>query len=261
MYVQVISIVLLIFATALFSPESHSIESSSQSQTIILGANNEEYTYIGKIELMTYTEAFKRLKIPFQIKVYPLKRIELSMRSGLVDGDTGRTFLYGEGRSDVIRVEEPIMYLNFNLYAADSNIRINQSSEIAEKKLTMNFPRGMIICEKFAKESLPQNKFEDVTTTEEGIRKILSGRVKLHCDLKENVMTYLLSSGLSYSDRSKIKIVYNLKSNVPIYPYLNKKHTDLAKKLNTTLKTMRAEGILSKIQNQVEQEFRKKLEN
>jgi hypothetical protein len=260
MNVQVISILLLIFTTAFFAPESYSIESSSKSQIVILGANNDEYTYIGKLEHMIYTEAFKRLKIPFKIKIYPLKRIEVSTLSGLVDGDTGRTLLYGEGRSDLIRVEEPIMYLNFNLYTADSNIRINQSSEIAEKKYTMNFPRGMKVCEKFAKESLAQNKFEDVTTTEEGIRKILSGRANLHCDLKENVMSYLPSSGLNSSDKSKIKTVFNLQSNVPIYPYLNKKHVDLAKKLNTTLKAMRAEGLLNKFQEQVEKEFRKKLE-
>jgi len=169
-----------------------------------------------------------------------------------------RTALWGEGRDDLIRIKEPIMYLNFSLYSADPAVVINRPSDISEKKLTIKYPRGMKVCEKFAKEILPQKQVDDVTTTEDGVRKILVRNIYLLCDLDANVDTFLHSSVLKERDASKIKRVFYLESKVPIYPYLLKKHVQLAQKLTRVLKQMRTEGLLDKYQKQVDREFSRK---
>jgi len=114
----------------------------------------------------------------------------------------------------------------------------------------------MTVCEKFGKKLLPSKQVEDVTSTEEGVRRILIRNVYVHCDLEENVESYLFNSRLKTGIRSKVKKVFTVENKVPIYPYLLKKHALLAKRLEHVLKQMRSEGLLDKYQKQIEKEFK-----
>jgi len=101
---------LLVISLSAFS---YADESPADTQTIVFGANNDEHTYVGKLAILVYNEAFKRLKMNYEIKIFPLKRLDMSTLSGLVDGDIARTAIWGEKRSDLIRIEEPLMYFSF----------------------------------------------------------------------------------------------------------------------------------------------------
>jgi len=247
---------ILLLILTMLSGHALAADPISKSQIIVFGANNDENTFVGKLAILVYNEAFKRLKMDYQIRIFPLKRLDMSTRSGIVDGDIARTALWGKDRTDLVRIEEPVMYLTFNLYSGDKNLVINHPSDISDNKLTINYPRGMTVCEKFAKKILPLNQVEDVTTTEEGVRRLLIRNVYVHCDLEENVETYLFHANFKSDIRNKIKKIFTLESRVPIYPYLLKKHSQVAQKLGHVLKQMRSEGLLDKYQKQVEKEFR-----
>lgn len=224
-------------------------------QPIVLGADNDDHTYIGKLAQLIYTEAFRRLDMPFKLEVYPLKRIEVTSRAGQIDGEAGRTLLYGKTRSDLILVNQPIMYFSFALYTADNGLKLQSLGDIKKMQLMISYHRGNKVCEDFAKSILPEKNIEDVSSTKEGIKKILFKRSALFCDLEPNVNNYVHTGILSSSEVQKIKKAFVLKNKMPIYPFLIKKHASLAKKLEVVLKQMKTEGLLDKYAAEAEKEF------
>lgn len=250
---------IILVATALFAFLNPTVAKSQSSlwpqDTIVIGIDSDMSTYLGKWEYLIYAEAFRRLNIKFELPVFPLKRLEVLANTGIVDGEAARISEYGEAHPDLIRVKEPLVYLNFSIYSANPKLNVKTLADIPHKNLTIEHLRNNMFCALTITKLFPHEKLIELTTSEQGIRKLLANRIDLYCDIDLRALSALHSLDLKASEIQRFYKVLDIKSEVPLYPFLQKKHAALAVKLARTIKRMRAEGLIEKYRLNVEREL------
>lgn len=203
---------------------------------------------------LIYVEAFKRLGIPLEVVTYTLTRRSALVESGAIDGEVSRVYGYADAHPDLIRIEEPVMDFTFSLFTADPKLEAKNIEELPPKAL-VEYRRGVLICEKALRKSIPPGRLSDVPLSEQGIKKLLAGRTDAFCDINSYVAEALHSDELKgASGVSGVRKLFDIAS-LPTYPYVFRKHAALAPKLTAVLKQMRAEGLLAAYPKQAEREM------
>lgn len=217
-----------------------------------MAIDTEPNTYVYKWVSLIYTEAFKRMGVPLQISTYSLARRSAMVSEGAIDGEVSRIHAYAEANPHLIRVEEPVMDFTFALFTANPTLRLQRLEDLASGNYLAEHRRGILMCENTLKKFIPAQRLSNVTTTEQGIKKLVAGRTDVYCDIDVYVPEVLNSP-----EFRKVTAVRKLLkvASVPTYPYLHRKHASLAPRLAATLKQMKAEGLLDAYPQQAEREM------
>ena len=221
-------------------------------ERFVLGADADPSAYGSRWTVLGYTEAFRRLGIPLQINHYPLARRTALGDTGEIDGDAGRIYEYGAAHPNLVRVEEAFTEHSFALYSALPESRLRGLEDLRSSNLTVEFRRGIFFCENTLKRWVPAERLSDISSEEQGLSKLLAGRTDLYCELEYPVRTVLNSP--PFKGETRIRPVLNL-GTIKTYPYLHRKHADLAPRLAAVLKQMKAEGLIEAYRLQVEKEL------
>lgn len=215
---------------------------AAQPAPFVMSADQDATTFAGKWVWLIYTEAFRRLGRTFQLTANPMSRQSALANEGLVDGEVARVHGYGAAFPNLVRVEEPVLDLVFSIYTANPTLRLQRLEDIAATTLNGEYRRGVGICENAMKQVLPAERLSDVTTSEQGAKKLLAGRTDIYCDNDVSMLRVIHSPEIM--DAATLRKVFSLGTAIPTYPYLHKKHADLAPRLAATLKQMKAEGLI-----------------
>ncbi|MCX7176064.1 MAG: hypothetical protein NT159_19495 [Proteobacteria bacterium] len=197
---------------------------------------------------MIYNEAFRRLGIPLEMAVYPLARRSALVEQGAIDGEVTRVYSYADAHPELIRVEESVMDFTFSLFSTNATLRAKSLGDLPAEVL-VEYRRGILVCENALKKAIPPAQLSNVISTEQGIRKLLAGRSDVFCDIDIYVNDALRSG--EFKGMGDVRKLFDITS-VPTYPYLFKKHADLAPRLAATLKKMKAEGLFDRYRIEVE---------
>lgn len=224
------------------------------AKPFIMAADGEPTTYGSRWVAKIYIEAFKRLGIPFQLDHYTLARRAALVDEGLVDGETSRVFTYGDTRPNLVRVEESLIDLSFSFYTANPKVKLERFEDLRATNYQVEFRRGILLCENTIKQYVAAERVSDVPTQEQGLKKLLAGRTDLYCDIDVYVLQELQSPELKAGSKNVRKVI-GIGKSVPTYPFLNKRHADLAPRLAAVLKQMKAEGLIETYRVQVEREL------
>jgi hypothetical protein len=219
---------------------------------MVFSADAPADSYAFKWFNLIYTELFKRLGMGFRLESYALKRQGLQSESGAVDGEVNRAYGYAATQSTLVRVEEPIIDLTLALYTANPTLRLQRLEDIAEQKLLVEYRRGILLCENALKPLTGPDRLSDVVTYEQGLRKLLTQRTDLYCDFTLSIV--VATHTLDLEGAGRIRKVLDI-SKLPTYPYLHNKHAELAPRMASTLKRMKAEGLVEAYRIQVEREL------
>ncbi len=231
-------------------------QSPSEAKPFIVTAGGEATTWGSRLGLLIYTEAFRRLGMPFRMEHYTLARGAVMVEQGLADAELSRVYDYGADKPFLVRVEESIVDLGFSLYAANPALAVEQLDDLRTAKHQIEYRRGLLLCETTLKALVPAERLSDVPTREQGLKKLLAGRTDLYCEIDVYVQQELHSPEFkSLANVANVRKVISLGKVVPTYPYLNRKHADLAPRLAAVLKQMKAEGLMESYQRQVEREL------
>ena len=225
---------------------------TTQPAPFVIGTDDDPNEFGSRWVFLIYTEAFKRLGIPLELGYFPLARRTAFADSGVIDGDAARVYAYGDAHPNLIRVEESVVDLAFALYTANPTVRLQRLDELPGSTLLVEYRRGILICEKTLKSLVTPERLSDVTSEEQGLKKLLAGRTDLYCDFDIPVQKILHSPG--FKSGTSVRKVIDLGKPVPTFPYLHKKHAELAPRLGATLKKMKAEGLIEAYRLQVERE-------
>jgi polar amino acid transport system substrate-binding protein len=226
--------------------------SQDAAKPFVMAADGESTTFGSRWVLLIYTEAFKRLGIPFRLDNYPLARREALVQEGVVDGETSRVYSYGDSHPKLLRVEESLIDLSFSLYTTNPALHLAQLQDLRATNYRVEYRRGILICENTLKRVVPSERISDVSTQNQGLLKLLAGRTDLYCDIDVYVLQELQSA--EFKD-AKVRKVIDIGEAVPTYPYLHKKHADLAPRLAAVLKQMKSEGLIKAYRLQVERDL------
>lgn len=218
----------------------------------VMAADGEPTTYGSRWVALIYNEAFKRLGMPFQLEHYTLARRAALVEEGAADGETSRVYAYGNGRPDLVRVEESLIDLGFSLYTANPAMRLERIEDLRTTHYQVEYRRGILLCENTLKAVVAAERLSDVPTQLQGLKKLVAGRTDLYCDIDVYVLQELQ---LPEFKGVNVRKVISVGKAVPTFPYLHKKHAELAPRLGAVLKQMKAEGLIESYRLQVERDL------
>lgn len=218
---------------------------------IVLGSSAEADKFATGWTTLIYNEAFKRVGVAYKFEPLPMARRTAMEDSGEIDGDVGRTSTFGAEHPNLIRVAEPFGESIFNLYTANPALKLKNLDDLKGTNLNVEYRRGILFCEKKLK-ALQIKNLADVSTEQQAISKLASGRTDVYCDTSMPVRVVLNSP--EFRNNTSIRVLVEAGS-VPLHTYLHKKHDGLATKLSAALKQMKTEGLIEKYRLQVEKEL------
>lgn len=243
---------LLVVVLWLFSLPQGVTAQPLPASPFVLGVEAEPGSYGNKRAVLVYAEAFKRMGIPVQFGYFPLVRRTALLDAGEIDGEPGRILEYAAAHPNLIRAEEPFTAMSFALFTADPAMRLQSLEQLRTGSLLVEYRRGILLCEKLLTPVLPPERLSSITSEEQGIKKLLAGRIDLYCDLDIPVRRVLNSPEMK--EVTRVRKLFDL-GEVPTYPYLHRKHAKLTPLLAATLKAMKSEGLIEAYRLQVEQEL------
>lgn len=226
--------------------------STASAKPFVMAADGEPTTYGSRWVSLIYTEAFRRLGIPFRLEHYSLARRAALVDEGAADGETSRVYAYGDSRPNLIRVEESLIDLVFAFFAANPAVRLERIEDLRATKYQVEYRRGILLCESTVKGAVAPEQISDVLTQSQGLKKLIAGRTDLYCDLEPYVLQELQ---LPEFKGANVRKVITIGKVVPTYPFINKKHADLAPRLAAVIKQMKAEGLIEAYRLQVERDL------
>lgn len=221
---------------------------------LVLGTPRPDNTYVGRLLRRTYQELFSRLGIPLEIRTTPAARLSLELASDRIDGDMARPLAFAESQPGLVRIDEPILSIGFALWAVNPKYTLQRLDQLADTGWSVNFTRGVVECERLLQGLLPASRVVDVTTTINALNLLHHGRNDLHCGIDVAVWSDAGSPEL-VGMPPPIKVL-GIGDPLPLYFYLQRKHAALLPQIETTLRKMKAEGLLEQYRKEAMVEFK-----
>lgn len=239
--------VFIISAVGIFSPKSGECQesvSTLKDNTFFMAINRPEtepyYTWIE----MIYREVFTRLDIRLKTKYYPLMRASYVANKGQVDGEPARIYSYADSYPNLLRVEESVFPITVTAYmSASSDTELKGWESLRNTEYTVEYPRGMKICENNLKKVVKAELLSDITETSQGLRKLAFGRIDIYVDDMNAAIPVLQNK--EFDVKEKVRIA-GVMEEVPLYMYVHKKHQALSPKLAAAIRELKSEGMIEK---------------
>jgi polar amino acid transport system substrate-binding protein len=190
-----------------------------------------------------YKDAFSRLGYEFIYRGVPGGRAPLMAEKGEVDGEIHRAFEYQQQTKSLRRVDESPFDVTFEAYVIQNNLKFHDWSELGNHGLKVEFRRGTKRAEGKLKQAVAPSLLSDVTSTEQGLKKLLRGRTDVFIEQSlvfQDVYASLIKKSETYGVIHSAGIVDKL----PSYVYLNRRHDKLINDLAKTIKEMKREGLI-----------------
>lgn len=241
-------------AAALLLPGASALSQTvtAADKPFVWGVDGEPTNYGNRWVTLIYREAFRRLGIPVQFEHYSLARRAALVEEGVIDGETSRIYSYGDSRPNLVRVEESLADLVFSFFTANPSLRLARIEDMRGTGYRVEYRRGILLCETAVKGVVAAEQISDVLTQGQGLKKLIAGRTDLYCDLEVYVLQELQQPEFKGAN---VRKVVSIGKTVPTYPYVNKKHAELAPRLAAVLKQMKAEGLIEVYRKQVERDL------
>jgi polar amino acid transport system substrate-binding protein len=221
---------------------------------LLLGHVDAEGSYLARWHRLVYGEAFKRLGVGFELVSYPTQRIGAMLDQGVIDGEVARARIYADAHPELIRVDESVLDISFALFATQPALELKRLDEVVARRLRVSYRRGVLFCEKALAGMVPASQLADVTQVEQGLMMLRTGRADLYCDVDAAIGNAIGAPELK--GMVNVRKVLVLES-APLYPFLHRRHAELAPRLAAILAAMKAEGLLERYRLQAVQESRR----
>ncbi len=188
-------------------------------------------------------EAYKRLGVVVEYKLYPGERALIVANAGGTDGEVARIEGMEKMYPNLIRVSVPIAYSDLVVFTTDPQVTVTGWESL--RPYYVCIVRGM----KLAEIKTQGMKVDRVTRSEQLFKKLARKR--------NDVGVYLRSGYCEVKklNLSEIRIVEPPIEQLVFYHYLHKRHQGSVKKLEEILRQMEHEKYIDAIYQQVKEEF------
>jgi hypothetical protein len=229
---------------------------ASQAQTVpakpfLMGIDENgtpEGSYTARLFPAIYAEAFRRLQVPLEFVRYPTARLPAMLEGGAIDGDMARAVGFGEAHPNLVRVGESTRDAFFALYTANPDLKPFPLADLAGGSQRLLYRVGVLFCENTLKRLLPPDRLSTITSPQLGLRMLALGRADLYCDIDLAVANQLMSPEFK---GQRLRKLMDLGDPAPLYAYLAPKHAELAQNLARTLRQMKREGWIDRLDRDI----------
>jgi polar amino acid transport system substrate-binding protein len=223
---------------------------SALPNRFIMGANTEATSLHGSWNRKIYIEAFRRLGIPLEVRVAPLKRLELMIGSGEIDGEMSRAPAYALQHPELLQVDVVFAQVVFSLYALQNMPGVSKLEDLRNTRYNAIYRRGVVLCEKELTPLLPARQISATNTAQQGVAMLKRGHGDFFCDVSSSLENEQYSQ--DFAKFKDLKKLFDISKPVPLNPYLAHKHLALLPLLSATLKQMEKEGLIKKYRHEAE---------
>lgn len=237
---------LLVLLAAIGAPLA-SPPAPAQPAPFVIATHQPPDNFQGRWVRLIYAEAFRRLGVPLQVAIYPLQRMTDMVDRGELDGDVGRVHAHGQAHPSLVRVEEPMYEIVFGLYAVKDAPRLNRIEDLAGGNWRAVYLRGVAICENLLKPYVAPEQLIALTTEEQGMVMLQLGRTDLYCSANHTMDD--MAARPRFRDAKPLRMALS-PGAIPLYPYLHRRHAELAPRLAAALRQMRAEGLIERYRDE-----------
>jgi hypothetical protein len=218
----------------------------------VLAMIRPENDFLGKWWRLIYTEMFRRLGTPLEFRDYPSLRASAEIDAGRVDGEPGRIRDYRDSHPNLILIDEPLFALNFTAFAASPSIpRLASWEDLKGSPYRVAFNRGIKICELNLPRVVARERLTSVTDPIQGIKQLVAGHIDLYVDQESGILTLLRDPPFRGGPVRKVGVM----AKDYVYPYVHRKHADLAPRMKSVLKALKKEGLIERYHRQVQKQF------
>lgn len=188
-------------------------------------------------------EAYKRLGVMVEYRLYPGERALMSANRGITDGEVARVEGLEKMYPNLIMVSVPIAYIELVVFTTDPLVTVRGWKSL--QTYSVGILRGM----KVAEIRTQGMNVEPVARSEQLFRKLAA---------KRNDVAVYLRDGYCEVKRlnlPEIRIVEPPLEQLTCYHYLHKRHQEFVKKLEAVLRQMEQEKYIDTVCQQVKEEF------
>lgn len=219
--------------------------STATGETFTFCTPNSKDHRIFEISHQVLKEAFKRMGYGFELRTYPAKRCPMEADRGRVDGDAHRIYAFNaENRyPNLIRVEEPIQPVDQSVFTKNPRIKVDGWESI--KPYRIIYLSGIRIIESgLDRIGVPEKNRIPVFDHTTGFRKLANDRGDLIVISSHTGRQFLKEMNLKDSD---IHLLTPPLAYFDLYPFMNKKYREQARKLAQVLKEMKRDNTWQRI--------------
>ena len=191
---------------------------------------------------LVYGEIFRRLDIELVMEYRPLKRGYVDVIYGRFDGETTRIREYEDKHPSLIRVKEALYSTDVSAFALKPQIEDMSGWEsLKGTNYIVEYPRGAIISEVNLQKVVKPENLSNITTTEQGIKKLLLGRIDIYVD--DDLVVTPLMTRLSTTYGTGIRKL-GVMVSVPLYMYIHEKNKFMEPILRKVIKEVKDDGLI-----------------
>jgi len=235
----------------LFGGLAHAGDSASfhrQEQLVFVGpwpASDDEVQRL----LRVYTEVFRRLGLGVRYREVPARRASDLAERGLADGELSRVYEYGNHFRNLVRVEEPHHEKVLRAYCLHGP-EMDGWESLKGVSARVECPRGVVACLDNVQRYVPGERIYENDTLEQGLQRLMRGRVDVYIDVSERVEAYLRTRvATGHAAYAEIHAVGDMEV-VKGYLWLHKRHAGLAWHVAETLREMKRSGEFQQLYGQ-----------
>lgn len=221
------------------------MSSDAADKIIVVGSEDIKDTFEGKWLRLIYTEVFRRLGYELQYDGYPTMRASAMSDAGEVDGEIERVFTYSERHPNLIRVDESHFSTTIVAYAVKPGIELTGWDSLKNTDYTVDYRRGVTVVERGLTTVVKPENLSTITTTEQGLKKLIVGRIDLYVDVENLVTDKLRTINPAEFDTSAIYKA-GIMEETTLHMFLHKKNAALVPKVADVLKAMKQEGLVDR---------------
>lgn len=211
---------------------------------VLAGSMDTKGSFHGRWLALIYTEVFRRLGYELQYNGYPSARASWMSDAGRVDGEINRVSDYHRTHPNMIRVDEPHFSTILSAYAVRPGIVIDGWESLKHSAYRVEYRRGTKILEIGLRSAVRPEKLSDITSTLQGVKRLILGRTDLYVDVQDLVNERLLEMDRTRFDTSKVYEAGVLAEDT-LHLFLHRKNAALVPKIDAALKAMKAAGLIA----------------
>lgn len=219
-----------------------------QEQLVLVGPWPSSDVEVQRL-LRVYTEVFRRLELGVRYREVPARRASDLAERGLVDGELSRVYEYGNHFRNLVRVEESHHEKVLRAYCLHGP-RLDGWRSLEDISARVECPRGVVACLDNVRRYVPKGRIHENDTLEQGLQRLLHGRVDVYIDVSERVEEFLRSRiATGHAAYAEIHSVGDMEV-VKGYLWLHKRHAGLAWYAAAILREMKRTGEFQQLYGQ-----------
>ncbi len=211
---------------------------------ILVGSQDTKTSFHGRWLSLIYTEVFRRLGYELHYDGYPSLRASRMSDAGIVDGEINRVTSYQDTHPNMIRVNESHFPTTLAAYAVKPGIALDGWNSIKRTDYTVGYRRGTKIVELGLKSVVKPGQLFSLTTTDQGLKMLIIGRIDIYVDVQDTVTEILGRLDTSNFDSTSVYTA-GIMSKSHLHVYMHRKNAALVPKIDLVLKTMKKEGLIT----------------